>query len=279
MRDADEIERSVTAYFEMMTNRAIYQDGWVAAARFGVPWQTAGREGNFLNSPWELYNVDEDFSEADDVASEYPDKLKALQAVFDQEAAKYDVYPLDSRMSERMDPKLRSTAGPRTSWTYHGNKVWLPEPIGPQLFPQAHTITAEIIIPDGGAEGVITCAGGFSAGWSLYVMNRKPVFRYTLFDIADITIPGTIELPSGKVMLKTEFTPDGSKEGGGILKLFVNGKPAGAGTLTRTAFRHGLEPFEVGRDSITSIDPAYKSRGQFPFTGSIETLTFALMQK
>jgi arylsulfatase len=268
-----------TQYFEMLTNRAVFQDGWVAASRFGIPWQTAGREGNFLDAPWELYNIDDDFSEADDVAEKYPDKLKALQAVFDQQAMKYDVYPLDPRLSERMDPKLRSSATPRTSWTYHGNKVWLPEPIGPQLFPRPHTITAEIVIPRGGAEGVITCAGGFSAGWSLYVMNGKPVFRYTLFDIADITIPGTVELPDGRVTLETEFTPDGSKEGGGTLKLFVNGKPAGEGKLKRTAFRHGLEPFEVGRDSITSIDPAYKSKGKFPFTGSIETVTFTLSQK
>ncbi len=118
-----------------------------------------------------------------------------------------------------------------------------------------------------------------SAGWSLYVMNDKPVFRYTFFDIADVTIPGETPLPEGKVTLKTEFTPDGSKEGGGDLKLLVDDKLAGEGKLTRSAFRHGLEPFEVGRDSITSIDPAYKDKGKFPFTGTIETVTFDLSQK
>jgi arylsulfatase len=197
-----------------------------------------------------------------------------LKSVFDGEAKKYDVYPLDSRMSERMDPKLRSTAEPKTSWTYHGNAVWLPEPIGPQLFPRGHTIEADLTIPEGGAEGVVTCAGGFSAGWSLYVKDGKPNFRYTFFDIADVNIPGTVTLPAGEVTLKTEFTPDGSKEGGGTIKLFVNDAPAGEGTLTRTVFRHGLEPFEVGRDSITPIDPAYRSEGQFPFTGEIEEVTF-----
>ena len=76
--------------------------------------------------------------------------------------------------------------------------------------------------------------------------------------------------------LKTEFTPDGSKEGGGTLKLFVNGQPAGEGKLKRTSFRHGLEPFEIGRDSITPVDPAYKDKGQFPFTGTIEKVSFVL---
>ena len=117
---------------------------------------------------------------------------------------------------------------------------------------------------------------GFSAGWTLYVIDRKPVFHYTFFDVADVTIPGTVELPEGKVTLKMEFAPDGSKEGAGILKLFVNGQPAGEGKIKRSIFRHGLEPFEIGRDSITPVDPAYKAKGQFPFTGSIEKVSFAL---
>jgi hypothetical protein len=276
--DASAKSRRTTQYFEMLTNRAISQDGWVAASRFGVPWQTAGREGDFTKAPWELYNIDEDFSQAVDLAAQPPDKLKALQATFDEEARNYHVFPLDSRLSERLDPKLRSTGAPRTRWTYRGNAVWLPEPIGPQLFPRGHTIIADITVPKGEADGVITCAGGFSTGWALYVTNRKLVFRYTFFDIADVTISGTTELPEGKVTLKTEFTPDGSKDGGGTLKLFVNGKAAGEGTLTRSEFRHGLEPFEVGRDSITPIDPAYKDKGQFAFTGTIEKVTFNLIK-
>ena len=136
--------------------------------------------------------------------------------------------------------------------------------------------TLSLTNPKGGAEGVIACAGGFSAGWSLYVEDGKPNFRYTFFDIADVNVPGTVKLPEGEVTLKMEFTPDGSKEGGGTVKLFVNDAPSGEGKLARTAFRHGLEPFEIGRDSITPVDPAYKDKGQFPFTGSIETVAFDL---
>jgi arylsulfatase len=234
---------------------------------------------DFVTAPWELYNIEEDFSQANDLAATNPSKLKELQATFLKEAKKYDVFPLDPRFSERFDPKLRMAGEPKTSWTYYGNSVQLPEPVGPQLFPRAHTITAELTIPKGGAEGVVTSAGAFSAGWSLYVKGGMPVFRYTFFDIADVTIPGTEALPEGKVTLKTEFTPDGSKDGGGTLKLFVNGKPAGEGKLQRSSFRHGLEPFEVGRDSITPVDPAYKDKGSFPFTGTIEKVTFELSQK
>jgi arylsulfatase A-like enzyme len=269
-------DRRTTQYFEMKANRAIYQDGWVACSRFGAPWDRGKGGDDYSKAPWELYYIDEDFSQANDLAAKMPDKLKDLQARFVEEAKKYNVFPIDPRFSERLDPKLRVAGVPPKNWTYFGNNVWLPEPIGPQLFPRAHTITAELNIPKGGADGVVTCAGAFSAGWSLYVKGAKPVFRYTFFDIADVTIPGTVALPEGQVTLKTEFTPDGSKEGGGTLKLFVNGKPAGEGKLKRSAFRHGLEPFEVGRDSITPVSPDYKT--PFAFTGTVEKLTFTLLQ-
>ncbi|MFT3882914.1 MAG: arylsulfatase [Gemmatales bacterium] len=272
--DAKAKDRRTTQYFELATNRAIYHDGWVACSQYGLPWVTAGRGDGFLTAPWELYNINDDFSQAVDLAATNPAKLNELKAKFMEEATKYGVLPLDPRFSERMDPKLRMSGEPKTSWTYFGNNVWLPEPIGPQIFPRSHTITAELVIPKGGAEGVITCAGAFSAGWSLYVKDKKPVFRYTFFEIADVTIPSSEVLPEGKVTLKTEFTPDGKPEGSGTLKFFVNGKPAGEGKIKRSAFRHGLEPFEVGRDSITPISPDYKSPNAF--TGTIEKVTFEL---
>lgn len=269
-----------TQYFEMFTHRAIYNDGWVACSRSGVPWETGGRTLEELkNATWELYNIEKDFSQANDLAEKRPDKLKELKAKFVQEAKKYDVFPLDPRLSERFDPKLRVTGEPKTKWTYYGNEVWLPEPVGPIIFPYGHTVTADLDIPKNGAKGVITCCGSFSAGWSLYVKDGKANYRYQCFEIADVTIPGTMKLPTGKVKVKAEFTPDGGKNGSGTLKLFVNGKPAGQGKLKRTLFKHGIEPFEVGRDSITAIEPAYRKEGNFPFTGTIERVTFALTKK
>ena len=274
---ADAQSKRTTQYFEMLCNRAIYHDGWIACSAFAPPWETGGRSVDGLKTAkWELYNIDEDFSQANDLAAQNPDKLKELQDLFLAEAKKYNVLPLDPRMSERFDPRLREGGEPPTSWTYYGNKVLMPDPVGPQIFPRAHTITANLEIPEDGAEGVVTCVGAFSAGWSLYIKDGKPHFRYTCFDIANVDIPGTVAIPTGEVTLKTEFTPDGSKEGGGTLKMFVNGKPAGEGKLTRSLFRYGLEPFEVGRDSITPVDPAYASDGKFEFTGKIEKVAFEL---
>ena len=106
------------------------------------------------------------------------------------------------------------------------------------------------------------------------------MFHYQAFDVADASVLGDVEIPDGKVVLKTEFIPDPeSKTGGGTIKLFVNGRPAGEGRLARTFFRHGLEPFEVGRDSITPIDAAYKGKGTFPFTGEIDKVEFELTGK
>jgi arylsulfatase len=275
--DAQANSKRTTQYFEMATNRAIYHDGWVACSRYGYPWITAGRGMDFVDAPWELYQITDDFSQAIDLAAKKPEKLKELKAKFLEEARKYDVLPLDPRFAERLDPKMRESGEPRTTWTYYRNSVWLPEPIGPQLFPRGHTVVADLTIPQGGAEGVIACAGAFSAGWSLYIQDRKPVFRYTGFELSDVTIAGTVAIPEGKVTVKTQFTPDGSKEGAGTLQLFVNGKPAGEGKIKRTFFRHGLEPFEVGRDSITSVSPDYET--PFEFTGTVEKITFELTQK
>lgn len=272
--DAKAKGKRTTQYFELATNRAIYHDGWVACSRYGFPWETLGRNMDFQKAPWELYHVENDFSEADNLAAKEPAKLAELQAKFLEEAKKYDVLPLDPRFSERFDPKLRIAGEPRTSWTYYGNDVWLPEPIGPQLFPRGFTMTADLIVPKEGAEGVVTCVGAFSAGWSIYIKDGKPMFRYTFFEIADVTIPGTEKLPEGKVTLKTEFIPNGTKEGGGKLKITVNDKAAGEGEIKRSTFRHGLEPFEVGRDSITPVSPDYKTPNAF--TGKIEKINFSL---
>jgi len=269
-------DRRTTQYFEMATNRAIYHDGWVACSRYGLPWVTAGRGDGFQDVPWELYNVANDFSQSTDLAAQQPAKLQELKELFSIEAKKYDVFPLDPRFSERMDPRLRSAGEPKTQWTYYGNQVSLPEAIGPQLFPTHHTITAVLDVPDTGAEGVVACAGAFSAGWSLYVRNNHPEFHYTFFDVADVTIPCQAELPTGKAILRSEFIPAGNAQFGGKVIIYVNDKLAGQGELQRTVFRHGLEPFEIGRDSITPISPAYKGKGAFPFTGRIEKVTFEL---
>ena len=271
--------KRTTQYYEMFVNRAIYNNGWLACSRFGVPWTTAGKEGDFLKAPWELYNLDADFSQADDLAAVHPEQLKKLQSLFVEEAKKYNVFPLDPRLAERFDPRNRIAGTPRTSWTYFGNSVRTPEPIGPVVFPNSHTITAELIVPETGCEGVLTCAGGISGGWSLYVKDGKPAYHYNFADFDFYDIDSSDSLPPGKVTLRLEYLSKGTPKGstisdGAVVKLFVNGKLTAQGETRKAMFRHGVEPFEVGRDSISPVNASYKSKMPFAFTGKIEKITF-----
>jgi arylsulfatase A-like enzyme len=282
--DAHAKSRRTTQYYEMFVNRAIFKDGWLACSRFGVPWMIAGREGDFLNAPWELYNLDTDFSQADDVAAEHPTKLTELQALFIEEAKKYDVFPLDPRLAERLDSRNRIAGTPRTSWTYFGNHVRTPEPIGPIIFPNSHSITAELVVPEKGCEGVLTCAGGISGGWTFYVKDGRPAYHYNFADFDFYDVVSKDPLPSGNVTLKLEYVSKGTPKGstisdGGIVKLFVNGKMVAEGETMKAMFRHGVEPFEVGRDSISPVNANYKSKMPFEFTGRIEKITFESARK
>jgi arylsulfatase len=281
--DARAKGRRTTQYFEMMGNRGIYHDGWMATTRHGIPWIMTGSAKGFAEDQWELYHVDEDFSQADDLAATMPEKVKELQARFLEEAKKYDVLPLDDRLSQRFDPRFRGAGGPRTSWTYYGNNVRLPEPVGPIVYPNSHTVTAELAVPEKGAEGVIACAGGGSGGWTLYVKDGKLAFHYNFADFERFTIEAKAPFPSGKVTAKLEFASRGTKPGvvisdGATVKLFVNGTPVGEGTVGRAMVRHGIEPFEVGRDSISPVNPGYQSKGAFPFTGRIEKIQFNVVK-
>jgi len=282
--DAKAKSRRTRQYFEMFANRAIYDDGWVACSRFGVPWNVVGRVGDFLNAPWELYHVENDFSEADDLAAKYPEKLKQLQALFVEEAKKYDVFPLDSRFSERGDPRNRAAGEPPTSWTYVGNNIRLAETVGPNIYPNSHTITAELMVPKEKDEGVIAAAGGSNGGWSLYVEDGKLTYHYNLADFEHYTVQTKTPLPSGKVEIKLVYDSKGLKPGGTLnngatVKLFVNGTLAGEGTVGTAMLRHGIEPFEVGRDSISPVSPYYKTKGAFPFTGEIDKIEFDVTQR
>ncbi len=276
--------KRTTQYYEMFVNRAIYHDGWLASSRFGVPWTTAGKEGDFLKAPWELFNLDADFSQADDLAAKNPQKLKELQTLFVEEAKKYDVLPLDPRLAERLDSRNRIAGAPRTSWTYFGNNVRLPEPIGPMVYPNSHTITADLIVPEAGCEGVIACAGGISGGWTLCVKDGKPAYHYNMADFEFYDVEAQDKLPAGKVTLKLDYVSKGTPKGstisdGATVKLFVNGQLAAEGETKKAMFRHGVEPFEVGRDSISPVDADYMSKMPFAFTGSIEKITFDVTPK
>src|SRR5262249_22988326 len=157
-------------YFEMLGNRAMYADGWIASCRHGrLPWETSGSSG-FDNDTWELYHIEKDFSQAVDLAAKEPARLRELQDLFMAAAAKYNVLPLDDRFAERLDVTLRPSffAG-RETVTFYPGMTRLPEGSGPKLVGVPFTMTAPIEVPDAGAEGVVFALGGDAAGWSLFM--------------------------------------------------------------------------------------------------------------
>jgi arylsulfatase len=263
-------------YFEMLGNRGIYKDGWVATTRHGrLPWEQA-KSGppNFDQDKWELYHITEDFSEANDLAAGNPEKVKELQTAFMVEAKKYDVLPLDDRFSERFDPANRVAGTPRTSWTY-GNGARMPEPIGPGVWPRHHTVTASI---DAGptANGFIVGSGGDFGGWALYAQNGKLVYALNFLSYGMTYVRSTIPIPNGATTVGAEIIPEGGNGKPALVKLTIDGKPAGEGTIPRITFRWSLEPFQVGRDDISPVSPEYEGKGAFPFNRGIEEVKFDL---
>ena len=204
-----------TQYFEMFGNRALYHDGWIACCRHGrLPWINLG-SADFVKDTWELYNIVDDFSESLDLAAKYPEKLRELQDLFFAEAARYNVLPLDDRFIERADVTLRPGyfCG-RKSVTFYPGMVRLPEGSAPKTHNVTHTITVDAEIPANGAEGVLVCLGGDTAGWSLYVMDGKLIYHYNWFDVERYEAVSTIQVPKGKVELKCEFINETMIPGG-----------------------------------------------------------------
>jgi arylsulfatase len=266
-------DRRTTQYFEMMGNRAIYKDGWVAATRHGIPWLTGGQATGFDADVWELYHVAEDFSEADDVVAQNAAKLKELQAAFDVEARKYNVYPLDDRMAARFD--LSNRPNPLTgltTFTYGPGVGFINE--GSTLNTHnGFSVTAEI---DGPADGVLAAMGGTSSGWSLYVKNGRPTFYYNFFEVAGYRVQSSAPMPKGKSTVRVEVTPEEPGYGKpAAVKLLVDGKQTGAGRVERTVpVGYGAEGFDVGADNISAVSPDYRT--PFPFRGTIQSVTIAV---
>ena len=269
-------DQKTTQYFEMMGNRGIYHDGWMASAFHKVPWDTGGSVP-FENDKWELYNLDDDFSQADDLAAKNPAKLKEMQATFAKEANKFGVFPLDDRLAGRLDVSLRPswTAG-RSKFTFYEGMTHLPEGTAPNVKNKSHSITAEVVIPEKGAEGVVLAMGGGTGGYVLYLKDNKLTYHYDFFGYENYTVKST-ELPTGKVQLRMDFKYDGGGPGkGGTVTLSVNGKKAGTGRVEKTIpGRYSMDTFDVGMDLNAAVARgAYKT--PYKFTGTIESVSIEL---
>jgi arylsulfatase len=271
--------RRTTQYFEMLGNRAIYHDGWVAAAFRGrLPWAFLLPPNTFDDVRWELYNIDKDFSEADDLAQQEPRKLRQLQDLFWAEAARNNVLPLDDRVIGRVDFSVRPgvTVG-RTKFTYYPGTVRLPEMSAPAMKNRSYSIMAEAVIPKDGAEGVLLTQGGRFGGHGLFVQNGKLTYVYNLAGADVTTITSTEPLPAGEVTLRYDFASDkGARGPGGTGRLFINGKLAGEGRIPRTVInRFSLdEGLDVGEDTGTPVCESYKT--PFKFTGTLKRVTVEL---
>jgi arylsulfatase A-like enzyme len=269
----------LTQYFETGGHRAIYHDGWIAAAFHGVPWVLRGSVP-FEQDKWELYNITEDFSEADDLAAQNAGKLREMQAIFDQEAKKYDVYPLDDRFSERaQDPNRPSVTRGRTSFTYQAGTTRVPEGSAPPIYKRSHRIVADIELPDAQAQGVIIAAGG-GAGYTLYVKNRRLVYEYNFFGKNRYIVTSDKELPTGKMQVTFEYAQQqgGDFTAGGTGKLFINGQPAGESRIERVAPVRfsATETMDIGMDLGATVSEAYHKEAPFAFSGRIEKVVIEL---
>lgn len=274
--------RHTTQYFEMMGNRGVFHDGWMAnTTPLRLPWQ-AGTDSSPDDFKWELYHVSEDFSQAHDLAAQNPAKLKELQAVFDREAKKYQVYPLDASFIARVDVSIRpSLTRGRDTFTYYPGTIRVPEGAAPDVKNKDFTITAEVVIPDGGADGVLVTQGGRFGGYALLVMNGVPEFDYAFSNQPQhkYRVAAKEKLAPGKHTLTLDFKYDGPGMGkGGTGTLAVDGKQAAQGKIERTIpARFSLdETFDVGRDTGTPVVEDYVSRMPFAFTGELTKVVIQL---
>ena len=276
--NANAPSRHRTQYFEMLGNRAIYNDGWVAATTPPVvPWEM-GQAPNVNEYKWELYNVADDYSEANDLAAKEPRKLRELQDLFWAEAGKYNVLPIDNSKVERFDVSLRpSLTQGRTEFTYYPGMIRIPEGSAPDFKNKSYRIVADVQIPAGGAEGVLLTQGGRFNGLGLYLLQSRPVFHYNLVGVDRTTIAAKDPLTPGKHTIALDFKYDGGGIGkGGLVTLAVDGKEVANGKLMRTIpFRVSAdETLDIGEDTGTPVSEDYHV--PFKFTGVIDKVVVNL---
>ena len=290
--NADVPSRHHTQYFEMFGDHAIYKDGWIASTKvIRPPWVLAGA-GNpdpLNNCTWELYDLTKDWSQDNDLAAQYPDKVKELAGVFLQEAKKYNVLPLDASVATRVvAPRPNITAG-RTEFVYKHPMIGLPLGDAPNLLNTSYAITADIEVPEGGGEGMIVTCGGRFGGYGFYLLKGKPVFNWNLFGLKHVRWEAPEALTPGKHTVEFDFKYDGlgaatlafnnmsgiGRGGSGTLK--VDGKEVATQTMEHTIpiILQFDESFDIGSDTLTGVDDA-DYQPPFALTAKFDKLTLKI---
>jgi hypothetical protein len=273
----------------MMGDHAIYNDGWMLSTKvIRPPWDVIGavNPDPMNNVTWELYDLTKDWTQFDDVAAKYPDKVKAMKAVFLNEAKRYEVLPLDASVATRLvAPRPNITAG-RTEFVYTKPMTGLPQGDSPLLLNCSYTITADIDVPESGAEGMLVTSGGRFGGWGFYVLKGKPVFTWNLVDLKRLKWEAPDPLAPGKHIVEFDFKYDGlgggtlafnnlsgiGRSGTGVLK--VDGKAVATQKMEHTIplILQWDESMDFGSDTGTPVDDQdYKC--PFPFTGTFSKIT------
>jgi arylsulfatase len=276
--DAKAKERHTTQYFEIAGNRALYHDGWYARTIHRAPWELKGRHP-LKDDVWELYDVRADFSLSNDLAAKNPKKLAEMKALFMKEAGKYHVLPIDDRVFERMDaaavgrPDLM--AG-RTSLTLGAGMTGMMEAVFINVKNRSKTITAEIEVPAGGANGTVLAQGGRFGGWSLYVKDGVAAYDYNFLGLQRTSITAAKPLPPGKSTIRFDFAYDGGGPGkGGMGTLTVNGEKVAEGRIahTQAGMFSADETADVGIDLGTPVVEAIGAEAKSRFSGKIGKVT------
>jgi arylsulfatase len=273
--DAKAAERHETQYFEMVCNRGIYHKGWTAVTRHGnLPWVVVGKQPPLSDDVWELYDTTKDWSQAHDLAKQMPDKVAEMKRLFDLEASKYNVFPLDDRKAERTNPDLAGrplVVHGSTQLLFQGMRR-LGENTAINTKNKSHSVTAELEIPSSGAKGVIAAHGGHMGGWSLYAHEGRLKYHYNFVGLLHFEVTAGSPLPPGKHQVRMEFAYDGGGLGKGAgITLYVDGAMVGEGRVARThAFLFSMdETMDVGCEVGEPVSPDYGPRGN-AFNGTIK---------
>jgi arylsulfatase len=269
---ADAADRHETQYFEMFCNRGIYHQGWTAVTRHSTPWVMVPLP-SFEDDVWELYDTRTDWSQSRDLAKEMPEKLAQLQQLWSEEARKYNVLPLDDRRIERFNPDLagRPELVRGKSQLLFGGMGRLTEASILNIKNKSHAVTAEVEVPEAGAEGVVIAQGGAFAGWSLYAKEGRLRYCYNLLGLQSFTIESEAAIPAGTHQVRMEFGYYGGGLGkGGTVKLYLDGNQVGAGRVEATIpmIFSADETADVGRDTASPVSADY-TRESSVFTGHV----------
>jgi arylsulfatase len=269
--DPKAAERHTTQYFEMLGNRAIYHEGWVAnTTPIRGPWQMGDpKEDPETGYRWELYDITRDYSQAHDLAAQHPDKLQALQALWWQEAERNKVLPVDHRNGHARAQEGMKAFPPRSNvYTYWGRDISVPVFSSPLLAMRSFSITADVVLPQTPGQGVVAAVGSWFGGWSFYLDNGRPVAYEAVSQRPEhqFKVVADTALPAGAAQLRFDFDYDGGGPlRGGLMRISVNDKEVARGRIERTIIiPAGLgETFDIGFDTGAPVTDAYRDQGRF----------------